>query len=60
MFLPAVKRPGYEVDHSPVANAEVSRDLLSWCLIKHRDNFTVFRLLSCIVTRALWLGHLGR
>jgi hypothetical protein len=45
-----VKRPGREADHSPPSSAEVKNAwsytsiphyvFMSWCLVKHRDNFT--------------------
>jgi hypothetical protein len=45
-----VKRPGHEADHSPLSSAEVKEcvDLylhspirfMTWCLVKHKDNFT--------------------
>jgi hypothetical protein len=47
-------RPGREADHSPPSSAEVKNAwrytstpqyvLLSWCLVKHKDNFTVLYL----------------
>jgi hypothetical protein len=46
-----VKQPGRETDHSPPSNAEVKNAwndtstpqyiLMVWCLVKHRDNFTL-------------------
>jgi hypothetical protein len=46
-----VKRPGHEADHSPPSSAEVKDEwsctstllyvFMAWCLIKHRDNFTL-------------------
>jgi hypothetical protein len=35
-----VKRPRREADHSPPSSAEVKNAFMSWCLVKHRDNFT--------------------
>jgi len=49
-FSPVVKRPGREVDHSPLPNAEVKNAWrytttlqyasMTWYLDKHSDNFT--------------------
>jgi hypothetical protein len=47
-----VKRPGHEDDHSPQHSAEVKNEWVelhlhpryvftAWCLVKHRDNFTL-------------------
>jgi hypothetical protein len=46
-----VKRPGCEADHSPPSSAEVKNAwsytstpqyvFMEWCLVKHRDNFTL-------------------
>jgi hypothetical protein len=46
-----VKRPGCEADHSPPSSAEVKNAwsytstpqyaFMTWCLVKHRDNFTL-------------------
>jgi hypothetical protein len=46
-----VKRPGREVDHSPPFSAEVKNAwnynstpqyvFMTWCFVKHRDNFTL-------------------
>jgi hypothetical protein len=47
-----VKRPGREAVHSPPSSAEVNNlrgaipplhqyVFMAWCLVKHRDNFTV-------------------
>jgi hypothetical protein len=46
-----VKRPGREADHSPPYSAEVKNAwsytltpqyvFMAWCLVKHRDSFTV-------------------
>jgi hypothetical protein len=52
---PRLKRPGREADHSPPSSAEVKNGgaipplpyMSSWHsaeLIKHRDNFTFYRL----------------
>jgi hypothetical protein len=43
-----VKRPGREADHSPPSSAEVKNaySLMTWCIVKHRDNFTSLR--SCM------------
>jgi hypothetical protein len=64
--FPGIKRPGREADHSPPSNAEVKNAwsytstpqyvFMTWCLVKHRDNFTFYiylwRLISCnILTR---------
>jgi hypothetical protein len=48
--FPAVKRPGREADHSPPSSAEIKNAwrytsnhqyvFMTWCLVKHRDNFT--------------------
>jgi hypothetical protein len=51
-WVPEVKWPGHETDHSPLAIAEVNENesifqlphMSSWCsawLIKHGDNFTL-------------------
>jgi hypothetical protein len=48
-----VKRPGREVDHLPLSGAEVKimrgalpplpqYVFMTWCLVKHRDNFTFY------------------
>jgi len=47
-----VKRPEREADHLPPSNAEIKdawsytftpmRDLMAWCLVKHRDKFTSY------------------
>jgi len=34
-----VKRPGRETDHSPPSSAQYA--FVAWCLVKHRDNFTL-------------------
>jgi hypothetical protein len=48
-FSTGVKRPGREADHSTLSNADVKNAwrytstqhvFMSWCLVKHRDNFT--------------------
>jgi hypothetical protein len=46
-----VKRPGREADHSPPSSAEVKNawsytfspqyTFMAWCLVKHRDYFTL-------------------
>jgi hypothetical protein len=51
-----VKRPGREADHSPPSGAEVKNAwsytstpqyaFIVWCLVKHKDNFTFYLLLS--------------
>jgi hypothetical protein len=48
--FPGVKRPEHEANHSPTAGVEVKNAwsytstpqyvFMSWCLVKHRDNFT--------------------
>jgi hypothetical protein len=51
-FSLGVKRPGREADHSPPSSAEVKNAwnytstltdyvFMAWCLVKHRDNFTL-------------------
>jgi len=47
-----VKWPGHEADHSPPSSAEIKNVwsytsippyiLMTWCLVKHRDNFTFY------------------
>jgi hypothetical protein len=40
--FPGVNRTGYEADHSSPSSAEVSQYVfMAWCLVKHRDNFTL-------------------
>jgi hypothetical protein len=53
-----VKRLGREADHLPPSSTEVTNAwsytatppivLIAWCLVKHRDNFTVVSLTSCV------------
>jgi hypothetical protein len=55
-MVPGVKRPEREADHSFPSSAMVenawiytstpSNVFMVWCLVKHRDNFTVMMLLS--------------
>jgi hypothetical protein len=59
-----VKRPGRESDHSPPSSAEVNKAwsytstpqyvFMAWCLVKHRDNFTLFVICLCIFIRVRW------
>jgi hypothetical protein len=73
-----VKRPGRETDHSPPSSAEVKNEwsytstpqyaFMTWCLVKHRDNFTFYLLCSKVCVKIgvpfwhvvtscfLWLG----
>jgi hypothetical protein len=56
VLSPAVKRPGREADHSLSSSAEVKNSwhyaftpkyaFVAWCLVKHRDNFTLFTFLT--------------
>jgi len=51
-WVPRVRRPGHEADHSHPSSAEVKNAwsytaapqyvFMVWCLVKHRDNFTTF------------------
>jgi hypothetical protein len=50
-WVPGVKRPGHEADHSPTPSTEVKNAwcytsthqyiFMEWCVVKHRDNFTL-------------------
>jgi len=50
---PRVQRPGREADHSPPSSSKIKKAwrytstlqevLMAWCLVKHRDNFTLIR-----------------
>jgi hypothetical protein len=50
--FPGVKRPVREADHLPTSSAEVKNAwsytsapqyvFMAWCLVKHRDNFTLW------------------
>jgi hypothetical protein len=49
--FPGVKRPGRKDDHSPLSSGEVNAwsftSTPSWCLVKHRYNFTfTFRIIK--------------
>jgi hypothetical protein len=54
-----VRRPGREADHSPPSSAEVKNAwsytstpqyvFMTWCLVKHRDNFTFTFILYYII-----------
>jgi hypothetical protein len=49
-WVPVIKRPEREADHSPPSTAEVKNEwscsstppyaFVAWCSVKHRDNFT--------------------
>jgi hypothetical protein len=49
-WVPGVKLPGHEIDHSPPTSAEVKNTwnnnstppyvFMAWCLVRNRDNFT--------------------
>jgi hypothetical protein len=71
-----VKRPGSEADHSHRSSAEAKNAwsytstphyvFMAWCLVKHRDNFTLlyFTLLSFTLLyftfRLVWEGDCDR
>jgi len=55
-----MKRPRRESDHSPPSIAEVKMCVsnytctlqyvfMAWCLVKHRDNFTLYFAFTCIL-----------
>jgi hypothetical protein len=56
-----VKQPGREADHSPPSSAEVKNVctipplhlyvFMSWCFVKHRDNFTFIFFTRCLNKR---------
>jgi hypothetical protein len=66
--FPGVKLPGREADHSPPSSAEIKNArsyastpqyfFTAWCLVKHRDNFTLpFYLCPSGVRFATVFGH---
>jgi hypothetical protein len=52
--VPGIKRPGREVDHTPLPSAEVKNTwsypsippyvFMAWFLVEHRENFTLIYL----------------
>jgi hypothetical protein len=54
-----VKRPGHEDDRSPASSVEIKNAwrftstphyvLMAWCLVKHRDKFSLPLLLYCFI-----------
>jgi hypothetical protein len=65
--FPVVKQPGHEADHSPPSSAEVKNAWsytsnpqyvsMAWCLVKHRDNFTLYQIQWQCTILLSWPDH---
>jgi hypothetical protein len=65
-WAPRIKRPGCDADHSPPSSTEVKNTrsynsapsyvFVTWYLVKHRDNFTVYLCTISPVARLMVPG----